>query len=356
MNITAIHLASALCAALLPAGLAHATSVDSPFSTLTGAAPLVIGHRGAPAYLPENTIGGNELAAQMGSDYIETDVMMTADGVLIAMHDTTLTRTTDVEDFYAPRDGGYRVSDFTYAELQVLTVQPTGTGSATYPGFDPLAENAFRVPTFADMLDALTAYNAAMGTSVGMLTEGKYGYDAATNRAVIETLIDRGYDTPEESAVQAFNFANVSDYAALIEEAGVEMGVAQLGRGLLIDGTYYANDYGTTFVNFGDLSGYVDTVALQIGSITEGLIDAAHDVGLSVYGWTFRPTDADDAVAATAAFLDWGLDGFITDNPDTVNAAISAFRIAAIPVPGALPLLALALGGLVGAGRLRRRG
>lgn len=39
-----------------------------------------------------------------------------------------------------------------------------------------------------------------------------------------------------------------------------------------------------------------------------------------------------------------------------MNAAISAFRIAAIPVPGALPLLALALGGLVGAGRLRRRG
>ncbi len=356
MHITTIRLAGALCAAILPAAMAQAATVPGPFPTLTGAAPLVIGHRGAPAYLPENTIGGNELAARMGSDFIETDVMMTADGVLIAMHDTTLTRTTDVEAFYAPRDGGYRVADFTYDELRVLTVEPTGTGSAAYPGFDPIAENAYRIPTFADMLDALTAYNAATGSSVGMLTEGKYAYDADTNRAVIETLIDRGYDTPAELAVQAFNFANVSDYAALLEAAGVEMGVAQLGRGLLIDGTYYANDYGTTFVNFADMATYVDTLAFQIGSITEGLIDAAHGLGLSVYGWTFRPTDADDAVADTAPFLDWGLDGFITDNPDTVNAAISAFRIASIPVPGALPLLALSLGGLAGAGRLRRRG
>lgn len=340
--------AAALCVAA-SAPMAEAAVVGS-YSTLDGKAPIVIGHRGAPAYLPENTIGGNELAAKMGSDFIETDVMMTSDGVLIAMHDTTLTRTTDVEEVYAPRNGGYAVADFTYAELQALTVEPTGRGSETYPGFTPSDGEPYRIPTFADMLDALTAYNAANGTSVGMLTEGKYAYDADTNRAVIQTLIDKGYDTPEESAVQSFDFGNVSDYAALLGESGVEMGVAQLGSGNLVGGDWYV---GST-ASFETLAGHVDTVALSFGSISEMLIQSAHDLGLSVYAWTFRPGDLDEAFDMTANFLDWGLDGFITDNPDYLRAVIDEHAIAPVPLPAALPLLGGGIAGLA-ALRLRRR-
>ncbi len=347
-------LAAAACTFALGAGVAQAATLNAVYNTLDGAAPQIIGHRGAPAYLPENSIGGNELAAQMGSDFIETDVMLTSDGVLIAMHDTTLTRTTNVEDIYEQRNGDYLVSDFTYGELQALTLEPTGTGAGTYPGFTPLDGDPYRIPTFAGMLDALTAYNVANGTSVGMLTEGKYADNAETSALVIETLIDRGYDTPAESAVQSFGFGNVASYSELLDLAGVEMGIAQLGGGRLVDDVWNVSDFGAIDVPFATIAGYVDTVALFAGTITEDLIAAAHGEGLSVFGWTFRPADQAAAFDLAMPFLDWGLDGFITDNPDTMRVAIDSFgvQVAAIPLPAGLPML---LGGLAVLGVLRRR-
>lgn len=344
--------AAALCAAGVAATTAEAATVGNPYNTLTGEAPLVIAHRGAPAYLPENTIGGNELSAEMDSDYIETDVMMTSDGVLVAMHDSTLERTTNAEDVLEARNGGYAVGDYTYAEISELTVEPTGTGSETFPGFTPTDLDPYRVPTFADMLDALTDYNQSNGTNVGILTEDKYAHDTATSEAVIETLIEEGYDTPQESAVQSFDFGNVSDYAALLDASGVEMGVAQLGSGGLIDGTWYVSET----ESFETLAGYTDTVALSFGSITENLIDAAHGEGLNVFAWTFRPEDLGTAFEMAEPFLDWGLDGFITDNPDYILAAVEGYgRIAPVPLPAALPLLAAGVAAFAGLGRLRRR-
>ncbi|MCE8472649.1 hypothetical protein LZ189_27030, partial [Rhodovulum sulfidophilum] len=115
-----------------PAGAA------SLYNTLDGNAPLIVAHRGASGYLPEHTLGGYELALEMGADVIEPDLQMTADGVLVAMHDATLARTTNVEALFAPRNGAYRVSDFTLAEIKSLTVEPTGaTASTDYPGFAP---------------------------------------------------------------------------------------------------------------------------------------------------------------------------------------------------------------------------
>lgn len=335
-------------ATALTAWTADAATLDSRYNTLTGQAPVVIAHRGAPAYLPENTIGGNELSADMGAEWIETDVMMTKDRVLIAMHDTTLDRTTNVEDFYAPRNGGYAVADFTYAELQALTVQPTGTGNWTYPGFTPSDDRPYRIPTFADMLDGLTDYNDANGTNVGILTEGKYEYDAATNRAVVQTLIDKGYASPDKSVLQSFDFNNVREYAALLDIYGVDMGVAQLGSGRQVDGIWTISNR----QSFETLATYTDTVALSYGSITRDLIDAAHDLGLSVYGWTFRPEDQAQADQMASLFLDWGLDGFITDNPDYLRSTVDDYAIAPVPLPGALPLMGA---GIAAFAVLRRR-
>jgi glycerophosphoryl diester phosphodiesterase len=71
-------------------------------------APLVIGHRGASGYRPEHTLASYELAARMGANYIEPDLVITQDGVLVARHEPEISGTTDVEDHPVSRTGGRR--------------------------------------------------------------------------------------------------------------------------------------------------------------------------------------------------------------------------------------------------------
>ncbi|MDO5613931.1 MAG: hypothetical protein Q4G14_11920 [Paracoccus sp. (in: a-proteobacteria)] len=70
---------------------------------------------------------------------------------------------------------------------------------------------------------------------------------------------------------------------------------------------------------------------------------------------TFRPADQAHSDQLTMDFLNWGLDGFITDNPDYVLASINGHDIAPVPLPGALPLMAAGVAAFAGIGRLRRR-
>ena len=350
------RLSTRLGLAVLAAGMggpAFAVTLDGGFNTLTGAAPLVIGHRGTPAYAPENTIGGNELAANLGSDFIETDVMATKDNVLIAMHDSTLDRTTNVEEVFTQRNGGYAVADFTYDEISTLTIDQAPPFPGAYGDFTPTGDNAYRVPTFSDMLQALNDYNADNGTIIGMLTEGKYA-DSSTDvsRAVIQTLIDNGFDTPEKSVVQSFGFGNVSDYADILAEQGVEMGVAQLGGSSLVGDEWFVTGGGFG-LSLSDLAGYTDTVAIFQGQISDAFIAAAHEEMLSVFGWTFRPETPEEAMAQVEPFLLSGLDGFITDNPDLVGDVIASAQVQPVPLPASFGVLLLGLGGLAGFARRR---
>jgi glycerophosphoryl diester phosphodiesterase len=121
--------------------------------------PLVIGHRGAPGYLPDHTLEGYRLAIQMGADYIEPDLVATKDGHLIARHEPNITTTTDVEDHpeFASRfrndvnvDGaledGWFASDFTLAEIKTLrAIQPV---DGRPKGFD----GEFEIPTFEEVI------------------------------------------------------------------------------------------------------------------------------------------------------------------------------------------------------------
>jgi len=100
---------------VLPAALAISAAFSSAApKQLDGAAPLVLAHRGASGYMPEHTLAGYELAVKLGADYIEPDLQLSKDGVLVAMHDDTLTRTTDAQTLFPGRPS-YAVSEFTLA-------------------------------------------------------------------------------------------------------------------------------------------------------------------------------------------------------------------------------------------------
>src|SRR5689334_5561196 len=72
---------------------------------------LILAHRGASGYAPENTWPAFELAREMGAGGIETDIQLTSDGVLVLVHDTNLDRTSD---------GSGPVADLTWDELERL--------------------------------------------------------------------------------------------------------------------------------------------------------------------------------------------------------------------------------------------
>jgi glycerophosphoryl diester phosphodiesterase len=123
--------------------------------------PIVIAHRGASGERPEHTLAGYALAIAQGADFIEPDLVMTKDGVLVCRHENEISGTTDVADRteFADRrtektvDGvtaaGWWVEDFTLAELKTLRcrerIPELRPDNARYNGQD-------EIPTFAEAL------------------------------------------------------------------------------------------------------------------------------------------------------------------------------------------------------------
>ena len=61
---------------------------------------FVVAHRGASAYAPEHTAAAYRLAIEQGAEYVEQDLGVTKDGVLVCTHDTILERTTNVRELF----------------------------------------------------------------------------------------------------------------------------------------------------------------------------------------------------------------------------------------------------------------
>lgn len=326
------------------------------FNTLDGKKPAVIAHRGASGYLPEETLGGYELALNMGADYIEPDVQTTSDGELVAMHDSTLNRTTNVEQLFAPRNGGYKVSDFTLAEIKTLTVEPTGalaSPDTTYPGFTPSMANAYSVPTLAEVLEFLNEYNDANGTKVGVYPESKTPYNSYQNQKIVETLRDHGYTAPEDKVIlQSFVFESIVEMGNELVDYGMSASLAQLGSVRLTNGVYGVN--GTDgFHSLEEIAAVATGVGVSSGGITQAFIDAAHALGLTVHAYTFRPLSEEAAFAMIQPYIDMGLDGFFTDYTNFGRLVVDS-NVSAVPVPAALPMLLAGLGGFAALRRRRR--
>ena len=151
----------------------------NPLLTLDGLAPLVVAHRGASGYLPEETIEAYLRAIELGADVIEMDLVVTKDGVLITRHDPNLALSTDVatKPQFASRkktmhvDGetqtGWFSQDFTLAEIKTLGAISTDTER-------PQQFNSrYRIPTFQEILDLVAAHSKATGRTIAIYPETK---------------------------------------------------------------------------------------------------------------------------------------------------------------------------------------
>jgi glycerophosphoryl diester phosphodiesterase len=354
-----MHTTQVLRAAALMLGvtLFAPNAFGTALATLDGAAPIVIAHRGASGYLPEHTLGGYELAIQLGADYIEPDLQFTSDGELVAMHDSTLNRTTNIEALFAPRNGGYAVSDFSLAEIKTLTVTPTGTGSTSYPGFTPASGNPYRIPTFQEVLTLAAAQSALTGRTIGVYPEAKQA-DPAMEDAILSTLQANGYSSASHSVfIQSFSSNTIMSMHAKQEAQGTDMRLVVLGAAVTVGGVPMlgVTDVAGGVISLEDIALFADGVGVVIGvaayEITQDFIDAAHAAGLLVHGWTFAKIDPALAAAEYEHYLALGMDGVFSNYTDLAVEARDAF-VAQVPEPGVLSLFGAGLAGLVA---LRRR-
>ena len=329
---------------MLPAVLVvAATSSVATVKQLDGAAPLVLAHRGASGYMPEHTLAGYELAVKLGADYIEPDLQLSKDGVLVAMHDDTLTRTTDAQTLF-PGRASYAVSEFTLAELKTMTVKPVGTASTTFPGFTPTSPDPFRIPTFQEVINIARSLSASYGREVGIYPEAKQA-DPVMENKILETLIANGYTGADKVFIQSFSIdtiKSIHDKQALL---GADFDLIVLSSS------------STALVNYGlaNLKSFADGLGVSItgAGMTESFVDLAHGAGLLVHGYTFSET----GVAADVEyqkFFGWGVDGVFSNYTDLAVASRETF-LAAVPEPETWVLMVLGLGGLAAASRRTRR-
>jgi len=155
---------------------------DAPkLQTLNAATPIVIAHRGASGYYPEETLEAYTLAIAMGADVIEPDIVVTKDGALVARHDITLATSTNVADHpeFASRkragengDGeavaaDWFICDFTLAELKTL-----GAKSPNHPAAQ-VYDGRFQIVTFQEILDLIARKAKETGRTVPVYPETK---------------------------------------------------------------------------------------------------------------------------------------------------------------------------------------
>jgi glycerophosphoryl diester phosphodiesterase len=316
-----MKLAALLLAGLLWAPLAQAAD-PAP-------APLVIAHRGASGYLPEHTLAGYELAVKMGADYIEPDLQLTSDGVLVAMHDDTLPRTTNVAELFAARNGGYKVADFSLAEIRTLTVKPTTTGATTYPGFTPkFAE--LRVPTFDEVIAFAKAQSALAGRTIGIYPEAKQA-DPAMEDKILATLQREKYASAADKVfVQAFSDVTVKSLADKQRALGLALPLILLGHAITLpDGTAMMAAPAGRMLSMKDVAVFASGVGVAISNakypLTKHWVDQAHAAGLAVHGWTFAKIDPIAAADEYKTFLGMGLDGMFSNYSDLAVTSRNAF-------------------------------
>jgi glycerophosphoryl diester phosphodiesterase len=353
------------------------------YKTLDGARPLVIGHRGASGERPEHTLESYTLAIAQGADFIEPDLVLTKDGVLVARHEPMLDGTTDVAvKFPASRkatrnvDGvpttAYFASDFTLAEIKSLrAIQSNSARSRQFDG-------QFLVPTLDEVIALAKAESARLGRPVGIYPEIKHStfhaVDAGFGANVIEdkllAALHAAYGNTAAAPVfiQSFEVSNLQylngktsiRLVQLIDADDVNAdGSMSLVAPYRQPYDFVLNGDPRTFADLLTGSGldFVKTYADGIGPWkpylvrtvndgvertgnttlgindrrvdgSTGVIERAHEKGLLVHTWTFR-NDASgygfaDPQKEMEYYLRLGVDGVFTDFPATGVAARNA--------------------------------
>lgn len=311
--------------------------------------PLVIAHRGASGHRPEHTLEAYALAVEMGADYIEPDLVITGDGVLVARHENEIGETTDVAERFPERRGarvidgerveGWFTEDFSIEEIRTLRARER------LPFRSQEWNGRFLVPTFAEILALADSMGRARGRPVGVYPETKHpshfrGIGLPLEEPLLEALREVGWDRVDAPVlIQSFEVGNLRELAARTPVRLIQLVAAD---GAPADRTAPPGDVPTyaEMITPEGLRG-VATYAWGIGPDKRlvlpprggesALVRHAHAAGLQVHVWTLRselrfqgPRFGGDPFAEVRAFFAAGVDGVFADFPDVVVRVLEA--------------------------------
>lgn len=329
-----------------------------PLSAVRAADPLIIAHRGASGERPEHTLASYERAIDQGADYIEPDLVLTRDGVLVARHENEIGGTTDVADHpeFADRqttrtiDGvemtGWFTEDFTLAELRTLRARERLPDlRAPNVRFNDL----YLIPTFEEILKLVRAKEAEQHRRIGLYPETKHpSYFASIGlphqQALLDLLGKYGYTNADDPVfIQSFEVGNLkalheATRLRLIQLVDAEGGPADE------PGTSYADMMSVSGLEA--IAGYATGLGPSVAMVLapEGataLVGRAHDAGLQVHIWTLRmensflpdpykrpddPQGRGDFAGYVQAIAATGVDGIFSDFPKQARDALSGSK------------------------------
>ena len=331
-------------------------------------------HRGASALRPEHTLASYARAIADGADYIEPDLVATRDGVLVARHENLITDTTDVASrpAFASRktrkiiDGeaqaGWFVSDFTFAELKTLrAVERLGTVRTLSASFN----GQFQIPSFEEIIDFVAAEATTRGRVIGLIPELKHStYFASIGLPLEERLVsilnEHIYSRSAPIEIQSFEIANLQYLRKRLGHSAnlrlmqlvVNGGKLDIMRPADVVAAGGSLTFGEMVSPRGlrEIARYADVVAPSTRGIIplgaderlakpNSLVQDAHDAGLLVHTWTFRPENQflaadfrneagpnarneEGSIAEMRRYLETGIDGLFSDDSALARRAI----------------------------------
>lgn len=337
--------------------LVLAILVAVPFPAMAERA-LVIAHRGASGDRPEHTLEAYRLAIAQGADFIEPDLVLTKDGILVARHENEISETTDIASRpeFADRrttrviDGetmtGWFTEDFTLAELRTLRARERlprlRVANAAFDGQSV-------IPTFEEVIALAKAASAESGRVIGVYPETKHpSYFASISlphEAPLLAALERAGWTQADSPVfiQSFEVGNLvalsrKTRVRLIQLIATEKGPADRPDTRYADMITPEGLKAVAVYAYG-IGPQKDLVIARsaLGSLGRptDLVSNAHRAGLKVHPWTFRaenyflprgfrngldPRSKGDLAGEVRAFLAAGVDGLFSDHPGLVAA------------------------------------
>lgn len=313
------------------------------------ASPIIIAHRGASGERPEHTIAAYQLALEQGADFIEPDLVITKDGILVCRHENEISTTTNVADRpeFASRKTkkeidartveGWFTEDFTLKELKTLRAKERipQLRKTNYDG-------QFEIPTLEEVMILLRDWKRKSGKTVGIYPETKHPTYFAMNDLPLENplinLVKKyGYDKKDAPIfIQSFEQSNLKVLRRRTKARLIQL-IDIVGRPF----DWTLGEKVQTFADLAkatglsDISTYADGIGVHkdyvIPRTAEGnlgeptsLVRDAKQSGLLVHVWTFRNEDsflpkdlAGKPELEIQRYIAAGIDGIFADYPAT---------------------------------------